>query len=154
MLEKLRKHLDAIHPTRAAEPEEQTFDDFLTQLDLADRKGDLADYLEEGQEMRDLKQMDEDDLNSDILDDDDLGLTDDVKEKFREAVAALRTGAAAEKGGGPAGGDDTAVEMHEACATLKRELSGEDDTEYAEMKALREKNGAREVRRHNVPCKT
>ena len=106
---------------------ELTYDDFLAQLGLGDRKEDLADYLEEDQELRDLTQMDEDDLNDDILDDKDLGMDDDVKDKFREAVAALRTGAApaAEKGGSPAGGDDAAVKMRNAWATLTRVLGGE-----------------------------
>jgi len=72
------------------------WDIFLTNLDLTDKKGALGECgLTEGKELRDLEQMDEDDLNSDILDDDDLGLSEGQKEKFREAVAVLKQPAAA-----------------------------------------------------------
>ena len=84
-------------PEPEPEPEpasEESFDDFLLQLGLTDKKDDLADYLEEGNELRDLKQMDEDDLNEDILDDDDLGLDEDVKVRFRDAVVVLRAATA------------------------------------------------------------
>ena len=66
------------------------YDKFLKALGLTDRKDDLAEYLEDGKELRDLKQMKEDDLNDDILDDDDLGFDDETKEMFREAVLALK----------------------------------------------------------------
>ena len=77
-------------PEREPEVEaELTYDGFLTALNLLDMKEALAEYLEEGKELRDLKQMDEDDLNEDILDDDDLQMDEATKERFREAVTRL-----------------------------------------------------------------
>ena len=46
--------------------------------------------MEDGNELRDLKQMDEGDFNDDILNDDDLGFDEETKERFREAVRALK----------------------------------------------------------------
>ena len=68
-------------------------------------------------------------FNADILEDEDLGLDEDVtsKEKLRDEVAALRTGAT-ENGGSPSDvDDDDAVETHGAWAVLKRKLGSEDD---------------------------
>ena len=73
-----------------AEPKMRTFVDFLMEIGLHDKKEALAEYLEEGNELRDLKQMDEDELNEDVLDDGDLGLDESVKARFRAAVAGLK----------------------------------------------------------------
>ena len=73
-------------------PEPQTYDDWLAALGLADKKEALAEYFEDGAELRDLKQMDEGDLNDDILGDDDLGLDEDAKEAFKAAVGRLKAG--------------------------------------------------------------
>eukprot|EP01046_Picozoa_sp_COSAG06_P092014 COSAG06_NODE_38263_length_425_cov_1.104294_1_plen_119_part_10 len=55
------------------------------------RKADLAEYLSKpGNELVELKQMSEEDLDGDILDDDDLEFDEDTKSRFRSAVAKLR----------------------------------------------------------------
>ena len=67
------------------------YDEFLEQLDLQGRKADLAEYLSKpGNELVELKQMSEEDLDGDILEDDDLGFDEDTKVRFRSAVAQLR----------------------------------------------------------------
>jgi hypothetical protein len=67
------------------------YDEFLEQLDLQGRKADLAEYLSKpGNELVELKQMSEEDLDGDILEDDDLGFDEDTKARFRSAVAELR----------------------------------------------------------------
>jgi hypothetical protein len=43
-------------------------------------------FAHAGKELRDLRQMDDDELQDDILDDADLALDDDAKTRFREAV--------------------------------------------------------------------
>ena len=53
--------------------------------------------LDEGLELKQLIDMSTEDLNEDILADEDLGLDDDTKERFRTAVLALRSAAAAEE---------------------------------------------------------
>jgi hypothetical protein len=45
--------------------------------------------MKEGSELDELKQIDEDDLNDDILNEDDLGFDEETKERFREAVRGL-----------------------------------------------------------------
>ena len=72
-----------------SEESELSFDDLMALLGLAEKKDALADYLEVGNELRDLKQMDADDLDADILNDEDLGLDEDTKAKFRTAVTYL-----------------------------------------------------------------
>ena len=86
----------------AAAAEDISFDAFLEKAGLQGRERDLADYLSEaGQEIIELKQMDEQDLIDDILDDGDLGLTEAQKQAFQAAAAELRqpfdAAAAAEK---------------------------------------------------------
>ena len=112
-------------PEPVAEARDLTFEDFLQQLDLTDKKDDLAAYLGQGNELRELKQMDEDDLNGDILDDGDLGLDEDAKDKFRDAVVALRAPAAAD-------GDETTEDagggMGGAWAELMAMLGAEGGT--------------------------
>eukprot|EP01046_Picozoa_sp_COSAG06_P012520 COSAG06_NODE_738_length_12674_cov_107.030934_3_plen_434_part_00 len=67
------------------------YDEFLEQLDLQGRKADLAEYLSKpGNELVELRQMSEEDLDGDILEDDDLGFDEDTKARFRSAVAQLR----------------------------------------------------------------
>ena len=74
----------------AASSEALSYDEFLAGLDLQDKKDELADCgLDEGLELLQLAEMDNDDLESDFLDDEDLRLTDETKAKFRVAVAAL-----------------------------------------------------------------
>ena len=129
-------------PAAADPPAELSYDDLLAELGLTHKKDDLAGYLEEGNELRDLKQMDVADLTGDILDDDDLGLDDDVKATFQDAVAILRAPAG---GGSPGAEDDAGAEMHNAWATLTRELGGEAADSFgtlaaaeAEIERLRE----------------
>jgi serine/threonine protein kinase len=151
------------HVAPTAEVAELTFEDFLQQLDLTDKKDDLADYLEEGNELRDLKQMDEDDLNEDILNDEDLDLDEDVKDKFRDAVAALRAPAVAdgdeateEAGGGMGGawaelmtmlgaeGSATATAIQDLWATvadLEGEVADKDNIVNQLEKQAEEKDG-------------
>jgi hypothetical protein len=72
------------------------YNTFLVQLGLTKSKADLSAFLSKpGDEMRELMQMDERKLDGDILDNEGLGLSEQTKSKFREAVAALRTTAAA-----------------------------------------------------------
>eukprot|EP01046_Picozoa_sp_COSAG06_P006835 COSAG06_NODE_326_length_17450_cov_287.265921_10_plen_285_part_00 len=76
----------------AVEPQSEiTYDEFLGQLNLDHRKGDLAEYLSNpGSELQELKQMCDDELYDDILSDDDLGFDHETRTKFAEAVCALR----------------------------------------------------------------
>jgi hypothetical protein len=78
---------------------ELTYSVFLGRLGLADKKDELADYLSDpGAELTELKQMAMDELDSDILEDGELGFDEETKERFRAAVAELQGGGAA--GGG------------------------------------------------------
>jgi hypothetical protein len=72
-------------------PQEQSWDRWLAALGLADMQDSLANYLSAGKELLELKQMDEDDLNEDVLEDDDLGFDADAKDRFRAAVAELKS---------------------------------------------------------------
>jgi hypothetical protein len=115
-------------PPPEPEPEpEPTFGEFLLQLGLQGKREALAEYLEDGNELRDLKQMDVDDLDDDILNDDDLGLDKDQKAAFRAAVAALR--------------DMAAEKMREMAAAAAAENAGAStvdgrDTAWAELQKL------------------
>ena len=84
-----------------ADPADISYDAFLGKLGLTERQDDLADYLGAGKEITELKQMDEQDLIDDILNDGDLGLNGDQKTAFQAAEAELRqpcdAAAAAEK---------------------------------------------------------
>jgi serine/threonine protein kinase len=75
-------------------PEPLTYDGFLRGLELEHRKEELAEYLADGKELTELKQMDEDALNEDILDDLD-DFDDETKERFRKAVKELKSGPSA-----------------------------------------------------------
>jgi serine/threonine protein kinase len=75
---------------------EMTYDAFLMKLGLLDKKEDLAEYLSDpGQELVELKQMDQDDLQDDILDDPGLGLDEATKTKFEQELQVLKDAAAA-----------------------------------------------------------
>eukprot|EP01046_Picozoa_sp_COSAG06_P032528 COSAG06_NODE_3258_length_5606_cov_3.545488_2_plen_441_part_00 len=88
VVQRLREKEGALDPCCASEI---SYDEFLEQLGLKERKEDLAEYLSEpGKELTELKQMDEDDLDGDILEDGDLGLTEDEQAKFRAAVQELK----------------------------------------------------------------
>ena len=69
--------------------------DFLEMVGLQDMKAELAEYLTEGAELDQLKQMDEDELDEDILD--DLGLDAETKIKFHEALRSLQQAPAADE---------------------------------------------------------
>ena len=59
----------------------------------------MAEFLSKpGAELTELVQMDEDGLQDDILDDLDLGFSEETKTAFREAVAGLRESSANDKG--------------------------------------------------------
>ena len=79
-------------PEVAEEAEaELTNECFLQQLGLEDKKEGLADCgLDEGLELKQLGQMNDDELAEDILDDEDLELDEETKASFRAAVAALK----------------------------------------------------------------
>ena len=70
-----------------------TYGDFLAMVGLQDKKEELTEYLTEGAELDQLKQMDEEELDEDILD--DLGLDEDIKTKFHEALRSLQQARAA-----------------------------------------------------------
>ena len=57
------------------------WDNFLKNLDLTDKKGELAEYLDGGKELRDLKQMDVEDFVEMM---DEITLTEEQKDAFRE----------------------------------------------------------------------
>jgi serine/threonine protein kinase len=85
-------HLVA-EPPEATQPatEVVSYDDFLSQLGMQDKKADLAEYLSNpGAELVELKQMDEEDLREDILEDEELGLDEETKARFQAAVKALQ----------------------------------------------------------------
>jgi hypothetical protein len=69
---------------------EPSYDDFLSELNLHGKKTDLADFLKPGSELVELKQMDEEDVTADILDDIDLGLSEAIKKEFLAAVRRLK----------------------------------------------------------------
>jgi hypothetical protein len=95
--------------------QELTYDEFLGQLGLADKKDELAEYLSPGAELVELKQMDPEDLQEDILNDQDLGFDEETKTRFRAAVAELSG-----SDGGEGDGDDEEEEKSaSACATLE-----------------------------------
>eukprot|EP01046_Picozoa_sp_COSAG06_P030513 COSAG06_NODE_2902_length_6117_cov_3.107843_2_plen_476_part_00 len=121
---------------------------FLSQLGLQERQADLAEYLSiPGNELTELMQMDEEDLDSDILDDHDLGLDDETKAKFRAAVAELRQSAAAvaEDGGGSPDkpSDET---QRGAWLELMERYGGGSSSVSAEVAELREQLHAFELR--------
>ena len=68
---------------------------FLEMVGLQDKKEELAEYLTEGAELDQLKQMDEDELDEDILD--DLGLDEETKNAFHEKLQALKNAQADDK---------------------------------------------------------
>ena len=94
----LQRLVDEIDPERwlkapdapASDGQPASYTEFLTKLGLQDKKDDLAEYLEDGNELRDLMQMDKQDLDDDILNDDDLGLDDETKGSFRAAAVELK----------------------------------------------------------------
>eukprot|EP01046_Picozoa_sp_COSAG06_P048671 COSAG06_NODE_7322_length_2546_cov_2.143032_3_plen_481_part_01 len=71
---------------------EINYNQFLGQLGLAHKEDDLADFLSPSNELAEIRQMDEDDLEDDILGEDDLGFTQKQKVAFRAAVRALPYG--------------------------------------------------------------
>ena len=62
---------------------------------MQDKKAELAEYLTEGAELDQLKQMDEDELDEDILD--DLGLDEETKKVVNEKLQALKNAQADDK---------------------------------------------------------
>jgi hypothetical protein len=70
-------------------PKELTYDEFLKRMGLLDRKDALAGLLTEGRELVQLTDMDEEELEDTIIDDFEVDLDEDEKEKFREAVREL-----------------------------------------------------------------
>ena len=109
-------------PRSCADP--ITYDKFMAGLDLMDKKETLAGCgLDEGLELQQLRKMDEDELKEDILEDDDLGLDEDTKAAFREAVAALGDDVASPTAA-DADGDDG---MDKARAIFKETLGGGGD---------------------------
>eukprot|EP01044_Picomonas_judraskeda_P007266 COSAG03_NODE_772_length_5921_cov_517.392477_1_plen_654_part_00 len=78
-----------------------TYDDFLAMVGVQDKKAELTEYLTEGAELKELKQMDTADLDKDILD--DLGLDEETKTQFHEKLQALKQAPAADE---PMAADD------------------------------------------------
>ena len=96
--------------------QELSYDEFLGQLGLADKKDELAEYLSQpGAELVELKQMDPEDLQEDILNDADLDFDEDTKTRFRAAVAELN----GSDGGEGAGDDPEEEKSASACAALE-----------------------------------
>jgi serine/threonine protein kinase len=96
--------------------QELSYEEFLGQLGLADKKDALAEYLSNpGAELVELKQMPPEDLDEDVLNDGDLGFDEETKARFRAAVAGLNG-----SGGGEGDGNDEEDEKSaSACAALE-----------------------------------
>ena len=91
-----------------------SYAEFLEQLGLADKEDELAEYLSEpGAELTELKQMEPEDLDEDVLNDDELGFDEDTKARFRAAVIELRDSSGC---GGEAGKGEKPAD---ACAALE-----------------------------------
>jgi hypothetical protein len=112
-------------PAAEPEPTEITYEDWLGQLGMLDKKDALAELLQDGAELVELEQMDEDDLRDDILEDGDLALDAEGKANFQDAVAALSGGptkSAAEPEPEPMVGTEGSaignVPWHELCDLL------------------------------------
>ena len=76
------------------EPETLTYDGWVAALGLHDKLDILAGCgLDEGLELKQLAQMDASDLHDDILEDEDLGLDDETKDRFRAVVEVLSAAA-------------------------------------------------------------
>ena len=92
--------------------------------------------------------MDPEDLDSDILDDDDLGLDDETKVKFRAAVAELRQSAAAvaEDGGSGSADKPSGGMQRGAWLELMERYGGGSSAVSAEVAELREQLHASELR--------
>ena len=94
-----------------AEPEaEPSYDDWLRELGLAEKKDGLADCgLDEGLELKQLSEYDSEELDEDILSDPDLDLDEETKDRFREAVLLLSAAVGAEPGAESAESDSQAA---------------------------------------------
>ena len=122
--------------------QELTYESFLAGLGMEDRKGDLADYLSKpGAELTELIQMDEQDLDEDILEDGDLGFDEEMKARFRAAVAELKQ-SGADPAGGQAGGAAASGATADAggsggaCAALEALLDLPADAQTQAIKAV------------------
>ena len=97
--EQKEQEVAALNKEEQAEQEEQeaavTYDDFLATVGLQDKKEELAEYLTAGAELVELTQMDTEELDKDILD--DLGLSDETKTQFHEALRSLQQPPAADE---------------------------------------------------------
>eukprot|EP01046_Picozoa_sp_COSAG06_P001620 COSAG06_NODE_54_length_27948_cov_234.398671_21_plen_488_part_00 len=123
------------------------YDAFLSQLGIHERKADLSEYLSKpGNELLELLQMDEDELHSDILDDDDLDLDDETKAKFRVAVAELRQSASAAEDGGSSLDQPSGGIQRGAWLELMELYGGGSSAVLAEVAELREQLHACELR--------
>jgi hypothetical protein len=123
------------------------YDAFLSKLGLQERKVDLAEYLSKpGNELIELMQMDPEDLDGDILDDDDLGLDDETKAKFRAAVAELRQSAAVAEDGGGSADEPSDGTQRGAWLELMERYGGGSSAVSAEVAELREQLHAFELR--------
>jgi serine/threonine protein kinase len=122
---------------------------FLSKVGLQEKKADLAEYLSKpGNELIELTQMDPEDLDSDILDDDDLGLDDETKVKFRAAVAELRQSSLAAEDGGGSAGEPSDGTRRGAWSELIERYGGGSSAVSAEVAELREQLHASELRAH------
>eukprot|EP01046_Picozoa_sp_COSAG06_P032991 COSAG06_NODE_3336_length_5489_cov_47.109276_3_plen_456_part_00 len=127
---------------------ELTYDSFLVGLGMEDKKGDLADYLSKpGAELTELVQMDEQDLDDDILEDVDLGFDEEMKARFRAAVAELKQ-SSADPAGGQAGSAAAsratadATGSAGACAALEALLDLPADAHTQAMQAVESERDA------------
>ena len=90
----------------------ESYDDWLANLGLHNYKDELAHCgLDEGLELQQLREMDDSDLNDDILSDEDLGLDDDAKTRFRVAVSELASSSTAGASSDSAVADDGPARM-------------------------------------------
>ena len=120
---------------------------FLSQLGLHERQADLAGYLSiPGNELTELRQMDPEDLDSGILEDDDLGLDDETKAKFRAAVAEMRQAAVVAEDGGGSADEPIDGTQRGAWLELMERYGGDSSSVSAEVAELREQLHASELR--------
>ena len=90
--------------------------------------------------------MDPEDLDSGILEDDDLGLDDETKAKFRAAVAEMRQAAVVAEDGGGSADEPIDGTQRGAWLELMERYGGDSSSVSAEVAELREQLHASELR--------
>jgi hypothetical protein len=111
--------------------EPPSYEQLLIQLGIPDKKDVLQDCgLDEGLELKQLGQMDPDDLEEEIIADEDLALDEETKDLFRDAVRRLSTvRAVASKWSERA---ENSAETREASSTTRQDTNAR-NSEWSEL---------------------